>query len=104
MSSNPSFSQYSFNRGPSVALDRAGVGWTVPAGYPWLDVEIGGGMAAAYNHRVHMDSEDMPAMHLVDVANGVNALGFVGLDADSIGPVCVLPAETCRSVLWPRCR
>jgi hypothetical protein len=29
-------------------------GWHVPHGYPWLDVEIGGGMAAAYNHRVHM--------------------------------------------------
>ena len=28
-------------------------------------------MAAAYNHRVHMDPSDMPAMHMVDVANGV---------------------------------
>jgi hypothetical protein len=40
------------------------------AGTPFLGVEIGGGMAAAYNHRVHMFSEDMPSMHTVDVANG----------------------------------
>lgn len=51
-------------------------GRVVPAGYPWLDVEIGGGMAAAYNHRVHMDPSDMPAMHLVDVGSGVNGLGY----------------------------
>ena len=26
--------------------------------------------------QVHMDSSDMPAMHLVSIANGVNALGY----------------------------
>jgi hypothetical protein len=53
------------------------LGWTVPAGYPWLDVEIGGGMATAYNHRVHMDDADMPAMHMVFAATGVNSMGYV---------------------------
>eukprot|EP00038_Savillea_parva_P010016 m.187353 g.187353 ORF g.187353 m.187353 type:complete len:1053 (-) comp17044_c0_seq1:101-3259(-) len=56
--------------------NRRSVGWTVPAGYPWLDVEIGGGMAAAYNHRVHMDPDDMPSMHLCDVGDGVNQMGY----------------------------
>lgn len=62
-------------------------GWSVPAGYPWLDVEIGGGMAAAYNHRTHMDTADMPAMHLVDVGSGVNGLGYymcMPIDAPAI--------------------
>ena len=45
-------------------------------GYPKLGVEIGGGMAAAYNHRVHMFSEDMPSMHMVLLANNFNMLGF----------------------------
>ena len=45
-------------------------------GTPYLGVEMGGGMAAAYNHRVHMFSDDMPSMHTVDVANGFNMLGF----------------------------
>ena len=48
----------------------------VPAGYPYLGVEIGGGMAAAYNHRTHMFPEDMPSMHLVDVADSFNGLGY----------------------------
>ena len=51
-------------------------GWVRPEGTPWLDVEIGGGMAAAYNHRVRMSADDMPAMHLVDVGSGVNGLGY----------------------------
>ena len=51
-------------------------GHSLPGSVPWLDVEIGGGMAAAYNHRVHMDPDDMPAMHLVDVGSGVNGLGY----------------------------
>lgn len=33
-------------------------------------------MAAAYNHRTHMFSEDMPSMHLVDVADSFNGLGY----------------------------
>ena len=52
------------------------VGWSVPAGYPYLDVEVGGGMAAAYNHRTHMESEDMPSSHLCTVASGSNQLGY----------------------------
>jgi hypothetical protein len=32
--------------------------------------------AAAYNHRVHMDPSDMPAMHLCDVGGGINQLGY----------------------------
>ena len=48
----------------------------VPAGYPYLGVKIGGGMAAAYNHRTHMFPEDMPSMHLVDVADSFNGLGY----------------------------
>lgn len=65
----------SSTKGISVAAQGRAT-WTVPAGYPWLDVEIGGGMAAAYNHRVHMDPDDMPAMHLCDVGDGVNLLGY----------------------------
>lgn len=49
-----------------------------PPGYPWLDVEIGGGMASAYNHRVYLEPADMAAMHLVFNGNGVNLLGNVG--------------------------
>eukprot|EP01043_Picozoa_sp_COSAG02_P033225 COSAG02_NODE_2259_length_9330_cov_25.813455_7_plen_586_part_00 len=45
-------------------------------GYPWLDIEIGGGMAASYSHRIHLESDDMPSMHLCDVGGGVNALGY----------------------------
>ena len=33
-------------------------------------------VVAAYNHRVHMDSADMPSMHLTMVASGVNGLGY----------------------------
>eukprot|EP00729_Bicosta_minor_P005794 gene5795-1625_t len=87
MTPNPNGGAYFFGHGPSLRSEAAAIhgapaaeanalGWTVPAGYPWVDVELGGGMAAAYNHRVHMDSSDMPAMHLCDVANGVNALGY----------------------------
>jgi hypothetical protein len=47
-----------------------------PVGFPHLGVEIGGGMAADYNHRVHLSSPDMPSMHLCDVANGFNMLGY----------------------------
>ena len=82
MTPNPNGGAYFFGHGPSLRSEAAAIhgapaaeanalGWTVPAGYPWVDVELGGGMAAAYNHRVHMDSSDMPAMHLCDVANGV---------------------------------
>ncbi len=45
-------------------------------GYPWLDIEIGGGMASSYNHRVHMSPSDMPSLHLVDLGKGVNQLGY----------------------------
>ena len=74
MAPNPSSGQYMFGNGPSLKTEQ--LQWQVPPGYPWVDVEIGGGMAAAYNHRVHMDASDMPAMHLCDVADGVNALGY----------------------------
>ena len=45
--------------------------FAVPVGYPWLDIEIGGGMASDYNHRVTLDSDDMPSMHLCDVGAGM---------------------------------
>ena len=48
----------------------------VQSAFPLLDVEIGGGMATAYNHRVRMYSEDMPSLHTVLLANGVNCLGY----------------------------
>ena len=38
--------------GASFGLKMATTG-----GYPYLGVEIGGGMAAAYNHRTHMTPE-----------------------------------------------
>ena len=90
MAENPSSGSYLFGKGPSVsarhatdggaqlgATDRSGgLGWTVPNGYPWLDVEIGGGMAVAYNHRPLMAPDDMPAMHMVFAAEGVNGLGY----------------------------
>eukprot|EP01051_Picozoa_sp_SAG22_P021658 SAG22_NODE_4872_length_1145_cov_1.198853_2_plen_237_part_01 len=67
MAPQPSSGQYEF------AGDKQGNNPSdVPAGYPYLGVEIGGGMAAAYNHRTHMFSEDMPSMHLVDVADSFN--------------------------------
>ena len=33
-------------------------------------------MAADYNHRVHLSSADMPSMHICDVANGFNMMGY----------------------------
>ena len=45
-------------------------------GHPWLDIEIGGGMASAYTHRVNMASKDMPSLHLVDLGKGVNQLDY----------------------------
>lgn len=87
-----SAAQYTFASAPSASLaaevehdslanqNEAGLhatsGWDIPAGYPWLDVEIGGGMAASYTHRIHLESNDMPSMHLCDVGGGVNALGY----------------------------
>lgn len=68
MSPQPSSGAYQFG-GDSLKHE-------VPAGYPYLGVEIGGGMAAAYNHRTHMFPEDMPSMHTVDVGEGFNGLGF----------------------------
>ena len=79
--------EYTFAPAPSLKADastavtddgdlHATSGWQVPAGYPWLDIEIGGGMAASYSHRIHLQSDDMPAMHLCDVGAGVNALGY----------------------------
>ena len=84
MSTAANPAQYSFESNPSAALSahadgakgpetttsvegetkastRSLGGWDIPDGYPWLDVEIGGGMAAAYNHRVHLNSSDMYA-------------------------------------------
>lgn len=80
MSPSPSDESYLFNHGPlSMRAPEAAtsaLGWVLPLGYPFLDVEIGGGMAAAYNHRVHMEAADMASMHLCDVGGGVNELGF----------------------------
>lgn len=73
MEEQPGNNQYFFGQGPSL---RGSSGWDIPEGYPWLDIEIGGGMAVAYNHRPLMSSEDMPAAHLTFLANGVNALGY----------------------------
>ena len=33
-------------------------------------------MAAAYNHRTHLEADDMPSLHLVDVGSGFNGLGY----------------------------
>jgi len=79
MSAQPASGQYLF------AGDKQGNSpHTVPKGYPYLGVEIGGGMAAAYNHRTHMFPEDMPSMHTVDVADGFNGLGYVSLTAAAV--------------------
>ena len=43
---------------------------------PYLGIEIGGGMATAYNHRVHLESDDLPSLHLVDVGSGYSSLGY----------------------------
>jgi hypothetical protein len=54
-------------------------------------------MAASYNHRIHLESDDMPAMHLCDVGAGVNALGYYmypipyniyGTDAEMLHILC----------------
>ena len=75
MSAQPASGQYLF------AGDKQGNSpHTVPKGYPYLGVEIGGGMAAASNPRTHMFPEDMPSMHTVDVADGFNGLGYVKLN------------------------
>jgi hypothetical protein len=88
-SSTPSALQENSTRSTHRALKETSA-WALPAGFPWLDVEIGGGMAAAYNHRVHMEPNDMPAMHLCDLGSGVNALGYY--------MYAVHTAYTCRKV------
>ena len=65
MQPTPNSGSYQF--APSNQLQSA---------FPLLDVEIGGGMSTAYNHRVRMYSEDMPSLHTVLLANGVNCLGY----------------------------
>eukprot|EP01064_Diplonema_japonicum_P021900 TRINITY_DN3148_c0_g1_i1.p1 TRINITY_DN3148_c0_g1~~TRINITY_DN3148_c0_g1_i1.p1 ORF type:complete len:798 (+),score=164.52 TRINITY_DN3148_c0_g1_i1:62-2455(+) len=50
-----------------------------PAGvheYPPLSVEIGGGMTVAYNHRVHMYSDDLPSWHHCYFGSGLNWMGY----------------------------
>eukprot|EP01046_Picozoa_sp_COSAG06_P078759 COSAG06_NODE_26316_length_617_cov_1.040541_1_plen_154_part_01 len=32
--------------------------------YPWLDIEIGGGMAASYSHREHMESVALSHLYI----------------------------------------
>ena len=49
---------------------------TVAGNYPSLGVEIGGGMAGPYNHRVHLSPDDMPSLHLVGVGSGFNGVGY----------------------------
>eukprot|EP00944_MAST-04C_sp_MAST-4C-sp1_P010268 g10268.t1 len=49
---------------------------TAGGDYPYLGVEIGGGMAAPYNHRVHLSPDDMPSLHLVGVGSGFNGVGY----------------------------
>ena len=71
MAPQPAASMYSFGGGHKSGSS----GNQVPPGYPYLGVEIGGGMAASYSHRTHMFPEDMPSMHLTDVANLFNGLG-----------------------------
>lgn len=107
MTAQPASGQYVF--GDAGKQGNAANG--VPSGYPYLGVEIGGsrtpictpiftvmdkvalsvflsgGMAADYNHRTHMFSEDMPSMHLVDVADTFNALGWV-LFVFTLGRCC----------------
>ena len=78
-STSPSYvEQYSHSRGVQAAADKGSVhsALPIPKGYPWIDVEVGGGMAAAYNHRVHMYAIDMPSMHTCFLGAGVNMLGY----------------------------
>ena len=51
-------------------------GYKQVPGFPRLGIEIGAGMAASYAHRTHMEPNDMPAMHLVNVGAGFNGLGY----------------------------
>ena len=44
MSSQASLGKYQFNQPPSIGDDL--LRWDVPEGYPWIDVEIGGGMVS----------------------------------------------------------
>ena len=43
--------------------------------FPPLNIETGGGMSVDYNHRVHMSSDDMPALHNV-ISAEVAGLGY----------------------------
>eukprot|EP01065_Artemidia_motanka_P007610 TRINITY_DN137_c2_g1_i1.p1 TRINITY_DN137_c2_g1~~TRINITY_DN137_c2_g1_i1.p1 ORF type:complete len:915 (+),score=325.46 TRINITY_DN137_c2_g1_i1:66-2747(+) len=64
MHSDPSTYAYAFGKPSSKRV------------YPYFSIELGAGMAVAYNHRVHMQAEDMPSLHLVDIANGINLMGY----------------------------
>ena len=70
---------------------------------PVLGVEVGGGMAADYNHRVHLSSPDMPSMHLCDVANGFNMMGYCEyLPTSSLGlQPCLAFIQGARMQLSP---
>ena len=44
--------------------------------YPWLTVEMGGGMASSYHRRIHIDGADNVAQAAVYLGSGVASLGF----------------------------
>jgi beta-galactosidase len=46
------------------------------AGYPTLDVELGGGMTSAYHRRIQVVPDDVTAVALAALGSGSNQLGF----------------------------
>ena len=68
--------------------------------YPWLMVEMGGGMASSYHRRVHVDGEDHTAQAAVFLGSGAANLGFY-----MCGAACArarAPLLTPRPPLPPR--
>lgn len=45
-------------------------------GYPYLDVELGGGMASSYHRRIHVNPSQTAASAQVALGGGANQLGF----------------------------
>ena len=72
---------FEFHKGPMMLLGE-GPDPTCPGcyplvpGFPWLDVEMGGGMNSDYNHRTHLEPLDMVALSLCTVGGGSNGVGY----------------------------
>jgi len=61
---------------PKAATRRGGAGDSQSDAYPWLMVEMGGGMASSYHRRINVNADDHIAQAAVFLGSGAANLGF----------------------------